>query len=112
MFKDKNSFETRIKESSKIRQTYPDRIPVICERRDIKLPELDKKKYLVPCDLTMGQFAYIIRRRIRLSPEKSLFLHLGNKMVPLSVPIIILYQESCDEDGFLYVSYSGENVFG
>ena len=35
---------------------YPDRIPVICEkdpRSDI--PPVDKRKYLIPMDLTVGQ---------------------------------------------------------
>ena len=84
MFKKENSFEKRVRESSNIRQTYPDRIPVICERKDTTLPDLDKKKYLVPFDLTMGQFSYIIRRRLRLSPEKAIFFHFGERLVPLS----------------------------
>ena len=43
---------------------YPDRIPVICEkdpRSDI--PPVDKRKYLIPMDLTVGQFVYVIRKR-------------------------------------------------
>ena len=112
MFKKKNSFEKRLKESTNIRQTYPDRIPVICERKDKRIPELDKKKYLVPFDLTMGQFSFIIRRRLRLSPEKAIFFHFRETLVPLSTSMNFLYDKCSDEDGFLYVLYSGENVFG
>lgn len=111
-FKRDYSFVKRRQESYNILNTYPDRIPIICERSDYQLPDIDKKKYLVPLDLTIGQFAYVIRKRIRLSPEKVLFLHIGNKLVPLSVPILSLYRNYKDEDGFLYITYSGENVFG
>ena len=49
---------------------YPDRIPVICEkdpRSDI--PPVDKRKYLIPMDLTVGQFVYVIRKRARHAPH-------------------------------------------
>merc|ERR1711938_123213 len=43
---------------------HPDRIPVIVEKRprDATLPLIDKKKFLVPADLTVGQFVYVIRK--------------------------------------------------
>ncbi|KAJ8749817.1 hypothetical protein K2173_013220 [Erythroxylum novogranatense] len=41
------------------------------ERSDI--PNIDKKKYLVPANLTIGQFVYVIRKRIKLSAEKAIF---------------------------------------
>lgn len=31
-------------------------------------------RYLVPADLTVGQFVYVIRKRIKLSPEKAIFI--------------------------------------
>ena len=33
------------------------------------VPELDKKKYLVPSDLTVGQFVYVIRKRVKPPAE-------------------------------------------
>ncbi|KAH9989804.1 ubiquitin-related domain-containing protein [Russula vinacea] len=95
-FKDEHPFEKRKAEAERIRQKYPDRIPVICEKADrTDIPTIDKKKYLVPSDLTVGQFVYVIRKRIKLAPEKAIFIF-----------------EHKDEDNFLYVSYSGENTFG
>ena len=67
----------------RIREKYPDRIPVIVEkagRSDI--PNIDKKKYLVPGDLTAGQFVYVIRKRIKLSPEKAIFIFVNNILPP------------------------------
>jgi hypothetical protein len=50
------------------------------EKSDI--PDIDKKKYLVPADLTVGQFVYVIRKRIKLSPEKAIFIFVKNVLPP------------------------------
>ena len=45
--------EQRKEESSKIRDKFPDRIPVICEKAEkTDIPAINKNKYLVPavCD--------------------------------------------------------------
>ena len=55
-FKAKHTFEKRKEEAERILAKYPQRIPVICEkdpRSDI--PPVDKRKYLIPMDLTVGQ---------------------------------------------------------
>lgn len=143
--------EKRKSEAERIRAKYPDRVPVICEKADRSdIPDIDKKKYLVPADLTVGQFHYVIRKRIQLAPEKALFLFCSNTIPPngefvlelilrwcthflscshLNANRIILvrittqsislaalmstvYEEQKDEDGFLYVQYSGESTFG
>ncbi|KAK4581144.1 hypothetical protein RGQ29_024711 [Quercus rubra] len=63
-------WERRMAESGRIREKYPDRVPA--ERSDI--PDIDKKKYLVPADLTVGQFVYVVRKRIKLGAEKAICL--------------------------------------
>jgi GABA(A) receptor-associated protein len=100
-------------------------------------------RYLVPADLTVGQFVYVVRKRIKLSAEKAIFIfvkntlpptglpyHRGEKqnktylsMVPVCTMLLLflvhaaalmsaIYEENKDEDGFLYMTYSGENTFG
>ena len=39
-------------------------------------------RYLVPGDLTVGQFVYVIRKRIRVSPEKAIFMFVKNVLPP------------------------------
>ena len=46
--------------------------------------ELDKKKYLVPSDLTVGQFYFLIRKRIHLRPEDALFFFVNNVIPQVS----------------------------
>ena len=105
--------EQRAFESSRIRAKYPDRIPVIVEKSPKSdVPELDKKKYLVPSDLTVGQFVYVIRKRVKLSAEKAIFVFVNNALPPTASLMSTIYEENKDEDGFLYIQYSGENTFG
>ncbi|EJT98548.1 light chain 3 [Dacryopinax primogenitus] len=112
-FKDEHPFEKRKAEAERIRQKYPDRIPVICEKEDRSdVPTIDKKKYLVPSDLTVGQFVYVIRKRIKLAPEKAIFIFVNDMNPATSQLMSAVYEEHKDEDNFLYVTYSGENTFG
>jgi len=91
----------------------------------------------------VGQFHYVIRKRIQLAPEKALFLFCSNTIPPngkfkvyntssltlkwlivynltsllvcfitLAALMSTVYEEQKDEDGFLYVQYSGESTFG
>lgn len=113
VFKQEHSLDSRREESQKIRRKYPDRIPVVVEKVNTSsIPDIDKRKFLVPSDLTVAQFMYIIRKRIQLAPEKAMFLFV-NKMLPTTSSTMgIIYDEHKDEDGFLYIAYSGENTFG
>lgn len=108
-------FEKRRQDAEAIIAKYPDRVPIICERvkGDKEVPDIDKKKYLVPNDLTIGQFMYIIRKRMQLTSTKALFLFVNNgTLVPVSELIKNVYDVHRDTDGFLYLKYSGENAFG
>lgn len=112
-FKEQYPFVTRKSEAGRIRAKYPDRIPVIVEKSiNSDIPMVDKKKYLVPSDLTAGQFLYVIRKRIELPPEKAIFIFVNNTLPPSTDMMSQLYAEYKDEDGFLYLSYSGESSFG
>ena len=103
----------RKSESLRIKNKYPTRIPIICEKNSQSdVPDLDKNKYLVPPDLTVGQFLYVIRKRIKLTPEKGLFLFIDNTIPSSSEIISKIYKDYQNEDGFLYIIYSGENTFG
>ena len=114
-FKETIEFSARKNEADRVRTKYPNRIPVIVERaencREVEI--IDKKKYLVPTDLTMGQFIYVIRKRLKtITAEKALFIFVGNIMPPTGENMAVIYEKNKDEDGFLYITYSGENTFG
>ncbi|KAG8147849.1 putative Gamma-aminobutyric acid receptor-associated protein [Naja naja] len=77
-----------------------------------RIGDLDKKKYLVPSDLTVGQFYFLIRKRIHLRAEDALFFFVNNVIPPTSATMGQLYQEHHEEDFFLYIAYSDESVYG
>ena len=113
-FKKDFTFEERKAEAERIKKKYSDKIPIIVEK-SIKsdIADLDKKKYLVPNDITVGQFVYILRKRIELTPEKAIFIFLGNNTIPPTSALLSkLYEKHNDDDGFLYLTYAGENTFG
>ena len=114
-FKSEHSLDGRKAESSRIKKKYPDRIPIIVEKAKnskTNVPDIDKKKYLVPYDLTIGQFVYVIRKRIKLRPDEAIFVFVRNVLPPTAAIISQIYDDHMDEDGFLYITYSGENTFG
>ena len=114
-FKDNHTLGARREEANRIINKYPERIPIICEKYDknnVSVPILDKTKYLVPVDLTVGQFMFVLRKRMKLPSEQAIFLFV-NGIIPSSNTLVHeLYQQHKDVDGFLYVGYSGENTFG
>ena len=73
---------------------------------------IDKKKYLVPNDITVGQFVYVIRKRLVVPPEKAIFLFINGILPPTASLLGSIYDEYKDPDHFLYITYSGENTFG
>ncbi|KAK7820141.1 autophagy-related protein 8f [Quercus suber] len=94
MFKQEHDFEKRRAEAARIREKYPDRIPVIVEKAERSdIPNIDKKK-------------------IKLSAEKAIFIFVDNVLPPTGAIMSAIYDDKKDGDGFLYVTYSGENTFG
>uniref|UniRef100_A0AAY4B813 Uncharacterized protein n=1 Tax=Denticeps clupeoides TaxID=299321 RepID=A0AAY4B813_9TELE len=92
-YKEEHPFEKRRSEGEKIRKKYPDRVPVIVEKAPkARIGDLDKKKYLVPSDLTVGQFYFLIRKRIHLRAEDALFFFVNNVIPPTSATMGLLYQ--------------------
>ncbi|XP_057424064.1 autophagy-related protein 8i-like [Lotus japonicus] len=112
-FKDEFTFDQRLEESREIIAKYPDRVPVIVERYlKSDLPELGKRKYLVPRDLSVGHFIHILSSRLSLPPGKALFVFVKNTLPQTASMMDSVYRSFRDEDGFLYMYYSTEKTFG
>ena len=113
-YKSNYSFDQRLNESKRVLTKYPDRIPIICEKLygQKNLPEIDKNKYLVPYDLTLGQFIYVIKKRMKINADEAMFLFVNNKMMSINQTIMNIYYYEKDPDGFLYIKYSKESIFG
>lgn len=114
-FSERHSEDFRRAESFRILTKYPERVPVIVERHHscYDIAEINNNKYLVPHDMTVGQFMCVVRKRIKLKPEQALFLFTEtNQIPPQHDTLSNIYQTHRNADGFLYVTYNGENAFG
>jgi GABA(A) receptor-associated protein len=109
----KIDFQKRKNEAVRIKKKYPNSLPIIIHKNtNSEIQDIKKHKYLVPSGLTVAQLLYVIRKRIKLKPETALFIYVNNKIPSSNLLISQLYEQNKDKDEFLYIEYSGENVFG
>ncbi|KAI5674861.1 hypothetical protein M9H77_05811 [Catharanthus roseus] len=112
-FQQEFTFEERRRESQDIIARYPDRLPVVVERYlKTDLPDMEKKKFLVPRDMSVGQFIHILSGRLHLAPGKALFVFVHNTLPQTSALMESVYDSFKNQDGFLYMCYSSEKTFG
>eukprot|EP01090_Pellita_catalonica_P010073 TRINITY_DN2144_c0_g1_i2.p1 TRINITY_DN2144_c0_g1~~TRINITY_DN2144_c0_g1_i2.p1 ORF type:complete len:123 (+),score=22.72 TRINITY_DN2144_c0_g1_i2:40-408(+) len=114
-FKDENTLEKRMQLSSKILKMHADRVPVIVERhpKSTTIPDIEKRKFLAPGDITVAGFISEIRKHIKIGADTTIFLFVdGNVLPPTGSQMSEVYTKHKDSDGFLYVVYSGESFFG
>jgi microtubule-associated protein 1 light chain len=110
-----SSGEVRSEEVLALRNKFPTKIPIIIKRyaKELQLPNLDKCKFLVPQEITMSQFQTIIRNKLQLGPNHALDLLVNNRsMLSLSLTLAEVYSAHAGPDGFLYVTYASQEVFG
>jgi hypothetical protein len=107
-------FDERKLKAAVILKQHPDRIPVVVECSD-KLQAvhpLKKNKFIVPHELTLAQFVFIIRKHMKLDPSHAIFVFINNKLNPGTSIMSELYLHNKDEDGFMYLDVFHESTFG
>ena len=108
------SFEKRKADCDKVMGKYPDKIPVVCEIHEkASIPALPKSMFLVPNDMTVHQLNYVIRKRLDLAAEETIYL-MVNKNYLLKADSILgaIYSEKKDLDGYLYITITQESSLG
>ena len=104
----------KLKESvDKIRVKYPDKVPVFVTRgkSDRILKDIKQNKFLVPENITIGQFMFILRKKIDLGAEMAIFLFINNGILPAQTTTMEnLYNNYKNKDGLLEIYYCGENT--
>ena len=102
MYKKNTPLEERKIKSQKLKELYPNRIPVIVEMSSSStsfssfMEKKHKVKYLV----------------LQHGNKDSIFFFINNRLFPMTSPLCNLYDEYGDEDGFLYIEFCEENTFG
>ncbi|XP_050105186.1 uncharacterized protein LOC126584820 isoform X8 [Malus sylvestris] len=94
----------------KLREMRPDYIPVILKkdaRSDV--PDVDMRRCHVYDGTPLREFVHFLRGHMR--SKKPIFVFFKNTKPPNSALMSAIHEENKDEDGFLYVTYSGEKSY-
>ena len=110
------SFEERKKRSNSLLLKYTDKYPVILEKskKDKYLPHMDKSKLLVSYDMTVSTILQILKKNLNIKETTAIYIMIADKNIMLSgsQSISYIYDNYKNDDGFLYLEYCTENVFG
>ena len=113
---DSLSFDERKKKHDSLLLKFPDKIPVILEKSKVDkyLPKLDKSKLLVSQDMTVANIIKLLKNNLKINENISLYIVIADKniMISGSQSINSIYNQHKNNDGFLYLEYCTENVFG
>jgi GABA(A) receptor-associated protein len=111
-FKKNNSFDERLSESNRILLKYSDRVPIIVDNEVKNNQSCLKQKYLVPKNITISQFMFVLRKRFRIDANQGLYMII-NGIIPASNSFINhVYENYKDPDNFLYIILKTESTFG
>jgi GABA(A) receptor-associated protein len=93
---------------------HPTRVPVLIEKgRGSTVGDLDRHKYLLEKDMTMGHVVCLIRSRIKIRPEQAIFIFVDNGILPPNASHVgQIYEAYKSGDGMLRITYRSENTFG
>ena len=113
-FKKAKSFEERRQEYEKVTRDHPGKIGIICEKAPNSLiAGIEKTKYLIGEEINLAQFTKIIRKKLNLKEQESLFFLVNGKIsITGSDQMSEIYKKYKDKDGFLYIAYASEEVWG
>ena len=113
-FKKEKNFETRRGEYEKVIAQHPDKIAIICEKAPrSKIKAIDKTKYLVEPNLSLPQFNATIRKKLDLDDKDAIFFLINGKTsLSGNDTLGALYDKYKSKDGFLYIAYASEEIWG
>ena len=93
----------------------PNSIPVILEKDPkSKIKDIKKSKFLIQKDFTVNQFTQMIRGLMQISELEAIFFVVkGKYTISGDKPMGDIYNLYKDKiDGFLYITYSSELIYG
>lgn len=115
------SLEQRVSESRRLKCKYPDRIPIIIDSKDPEIKKaLEKNKFLVPWNLPVSTFLYVVRKKLNINYSEALFLFTSDNVLLAGANTVseaydkyrLRKNIKLDSDTFFYMTLSKENTFG
>lgn len=136
-FKTTYTYENRVDRCKVLKEKYPDRVPIILmpfyaddpactrskfliknsDRMSVLTSQLHKHLSAVPQQSTplsyLGSITSTVSTQPTVSPHQAaLYFLCNNRMVHMNQTFDELYSKYASDDGFLYIYYCTENVFG
>ncbi len=100
-------------EYARLKEKFPTSSFVVVEPAPRSgLPPLDKHKYVLPKSTTVGHFMFLIRKRMKLPPEKALFIFIDNTIPMSNTTFAEIESAHVGSDGAIHVVYTSESTFG
>ena len=93
-YKNIYSFEQKILDSNRILEKFPNKIPIIVNRYSNNMPDIDKKKFLVPKHITVSEFMVILRKRINITSDKAFYILVNNNSLQINETMGFLLSEN------------------
>ena len=107
--------EKRCQDALRARQQYPTKLPLIIERAaDQKgMDELKNPKFMMPQNFRMSDVQTVVRKHLAIGKDEGLFLLAnGTHVLKSNASLREMFEKHKDEDGFLYIVYAEEKVYG
>ena len=116
LFKHHYPLEKRMQWSQEASMKYSNKLPLIVEK-DHKcqgLDDLSNPKFLMPRTFMISEVQMIVRRKLNIKKEQGLFMMVndGKEMIKANETLEGVYDKYKDQDGFLYILYTQENIYG
>ena len=113
-FKEEKTFEQRKEENEVVSKEHPSKIAIICEKApNAKLIEIPKTKYLVDKTVNSSQFYTTIKNHLKIDEKEAIFLLVNGKFtLSQNESMGDIYNKFKDKDGFLYIAYTSEEIWG
>ena len=68
---------------------------------------------MMPASFKMSEVMSIIRKNLKVGKDQGIFLLAeGKHMLKANASLVTMFEKYKDEDGFLYVMYAEENIYG
>ena len=108
------TLEERKAEYDKVIKHNPGKIGIICEKDPkSQIPDIEKTKYLINEEFNLTQFTKIIRKKLNIDEKEALFFLVNGKVsLTGDLTMLEIYKKYKDEDGFLYIAYASEEIWG
>jgi GABA(A) receptor-associated protein len=108
-------FDVRKGDTDRMIAKYPGSIPIYVSKgvRSNNIEDYGSKKFMVKREMTGITLLQSVRNALKIKTNEAVYLMVNDiEMILLSLSIGNLYDKYKSDDGYMYVSYYGENAFG